>query len=196
MHKAVNHKYGTKEYSYHLSEVNRYAKLFINFIPKEDQDTVLAATWLHDAIEDAMQTYNDVKNVCGKEVADLAYALTNEKGRNRAERASAKYYKEMRDCKYATFIKICDRLANVYNGRQEAKNGRKNSMLKKYASEHSKFKLSIAEIKRESLKDKFVDWVFAHSSVRLMYPNLFNRFANIKYYDMWDHLEFLYLEND
>ena len=88
VHKAVNHKYGTKEYSYHLSEVNRYAKLFINFIPKEDQDTVLAATWLHDAIEDAMQTYNDVKNVCGKEVADLAYVLTNEKGRNRDERSS------------------------------------------------------------------------------------------------------------
>jgi len=46
-------------------------------------------------------------------------------------------------------------------------------MLKKYASEHSKFKLSIAEIKRESLKDKFVDWVFCSSFCTVNVPESF-----------------------
>jgi (p)ppGpp synthase/HD superfamily hydrolase len=49
----------------------------------------------------------------GVTVAEITYALTNEKGKNRKERANAKYYKGIRETPYATFIKLCDRLANV-----------------------------------------------------------------------------------
>jgi (p)ppGpp synthase/HD superfamily hydrolase len=69
--------------------------------------------WLHDTIEDCRLTYNDILKISNKEVAELVYALTNEKGKNRAERANQKYYKGIRDVEHATFIKLCDRLANV-----------------------------------------------------------------------------------
>ena len=51
--------------------------------------------------------------VCGDVVADLAFALTNEKGKNRSQRASDKYYNDMKKVKNADFLKVCDRLANV-----------------------------------------------------------------------------------
>ncbi|MBR1412444.1 MAG: hypothetical protein IJ577_04880, partial [Prevotella sp.] len=41
------------------------------------------------------------------------YALTNEKGRTRAERAGEKYYQGIRETPYAPFVKLCDRLANI-----------------------------------------------------------------------------------
>ena len=44
---------------------------------------------------------------------EIVYALTNDKGRNRAERAGEKYYQGIRATPYAPFVKLCDRLANV-----------------------------------------------------------------------------------
>jgi (p)ppGpp synthase/HD superfamily hydrolase len=67
----------------------------------------------HDLIEDTRVTYNDVKSVLGHYVADLVYALTNEKGKTRKERANDKYYEGIRSEKYGIFVKMCDRIANV-----------------------------------------------------------------------------------
>ena len=44
---------------------------------------------------------------------EIVYALTNDKGRNRAERAGEKYYQGIRTTPYAPFVKLCDRLANI-----------------------------------------------------------------------------------
>ena len=44
---------------------------------------------------------------------EIVYALTNEKGRNRAERANEKYFEGIRETPYAPFIKLVDRLANI-----------------------------------------------------------------------------------
>ena len=44
---------------------------------------------------------------------EIAYALTNEKGRNRAERANERYYSGIRSTPYAPFVKLCDRYANI-----------------------------------------------------------------------------------
>ena len=112
-HKNVNQKYDDFDYDYHLNMVYQVAKKFIHLIPKEDQENVLAACWVHDIIEDARETYNDVKKETNKTIAELAYALTNEKGRTRKERANDAYYKGIRETKNASFIKMCDRIANV-----------------------------------------------------------------------------------
>ena len=45
--------------------------------------------------------------------AEIVYALTNDKGRTRAERAGEKYFQGIRSTPYAPFVKLCDRLANV-----------------------------------------------------------------------------------
>ena len=43
----------------------------------------------------------------------MVYALTNDKGRNRAERAGEAYYAGIRNTPHAPFLKMCDRLANI-----------------------------------------------------------------------------------
>ena len=45
--------------------------------------------------------------------AEIVYALTNDKGRTRAERAGEKYYQGIRETPYAPFVKLADRLANI-----------------------------------------------------------------------------------
>lgn len=45
--------------------------------------------------------------------AEIVYALTNEKGRNRSERANDKYYSDIRETPFAPFVKMCDRFANM-----------------------------------------------------------------------------------
>ena len=45
--------------------------------------------------------------------AEIVYALTNDKGRTRAERAGEQYYAGIRETPYAPFIKLCDRMANM-----------------------------------------------------------------------------------
>jgi (p)ppGpp synthase/HD superfamily hydrolase len=113
-HDYTNHKYdGDKPYRIHLCSVATFAQTYIYLIPEEDRETVLASCWAHDLIEDTRQTYNDVKAALGEKVADIVYALTNNKGKNRGERAGESYYAGIRAVKYAAFVKLCDRLANV-----------------------------------------------------------------------------------
>jgi len=134
-HRAVNHKYGGEhEYEYHLEMVYEFGYRFQSHLPEELRKDVLCGCWVHDIIEDARETYNDVKQELGETVAELAYALTNEKGRNRKERASTKYYEGIRQTPGAVFIKICDRLANASYSK-----GSGGSMYKKYQKENSDF---------------------------------------------------------
>lgn len=81
------------------------------------RDAVYLAVAGHDLIEDTRQSYNDVKNVLGQEAADIVFAVTNETGKTRKERANAKYYEKIRNTKGAIFVKLCDRIANVQYGK-------------------------------------------------------------------------------
>jgi hypothetical protein len=73
----------------------------------------LVASWGHDLIEDCRVSYNDIKNRLGQEAADIIYAVSNEKGKTRSERANEKYYEGIRNTNGAVFVKLCDRIANV-----------------------------------------------------------------------------------
>ena len=44
---------------------------------------------------------------------EIVYALTNEKGRTREERANEHYYEFIRQTPYAPLVKMCDRMANM-----------------------------------------------------------------------------------
>lgn len=133
-HNETNHTYDNKPYSYHLKMVYDIALENINMIPKDAEIDVLSACWLHDTIEDTRQTYNDIKSNFNERVANLVYALTNEKGKTRKERANDKYYEGIKKTQYATFIKACDRLANIKYSKE---NG--SSMFEKYKKENSEF---------------------------------------------------------
>ena len=112
-HNSVNQLYDVHSYSVHLTMVRNVGVKFIHLIPEEAQDDVLNACLCHDLIEDTHETYNNVKDNTNERIADLVYALTNEKGKTRKERANDKYYNGIKELKYATFIKLADRIANV-----------------------------------------------------------------------------------
>lgn len=92
------------------------------------------ACWGHDLIEDTRTSYNDVKEVLGQEVADVVYAVTNEKGKTRKERANDKYYEGIRNTPGAVFVKLCDRIANVQYSKMTG-----SRMFEMYKKENDEF---------------------------------------------------------
>lgn len=148
-HNSVNHKYGkNSNYSVHLDMVYGFGETYIYLMPTEIQKFVLASLYAHDRIEDCRETYNDLVKYCGVEVADIVYAVTDEKGRNRDERKPKKLYDEMLFNMGAVFVKLCDRLANIQYSKdiyesmskEQKKKSKKNSMFIKYCKEQENFK--------------------------------------------------------
>ena len=133
-HTETNHLYDGNPYRVHLDLVVTAMEQFSHLIPVEDREIVQAACWVHDVIEDCRQTYNDVKNVCGEQVAEIAYALTNEKGKTRKERANDKYYNGIMEVKYAPFVKLCDRIANTQYSKEKG-----SRMFEMYCKENDDF---------------------------------------------------------
>jgi len=124
LHQSVNETYGDNlPYGFHLDMVvegiSRYG--YQVCACEEDVLPLFFGGFYHDSIEDARLTYNDVMKVARQWLTEeqallateIVYALTNDKGRTRAERAGEKYYKGIRETPYAPFVKLCDRLANV-----------------------------------------------------------------------------------
>ena len=144
-HQNTNHLYDGKPYAVHLSMVAMCALRHIDCLPHKDVvDVVLKSCWLHDTIEDCRLTYNDIKQVAGEEVANIVYAVTNEKGKTRKDRANEAYYKGIKETPWATFVKICDRIANVSYSAEA-----KSTMFDKYKQEHSHFLKSLFPNKNE-----------------------------------------------
>ena len=124
LHRSVNQTYGEDlPYGYHLDMVVNGIRDFGQVVLAKEEDLLplFFGGYYHDSIEDARLTYNDVmkeaRQMMTEEQAlmatEIAYALTNDKGRTRAERAGEKYYKGIRETPYAPFVKLCDRLANI-----------------------------------------------------------------------------------
>jgi (p)ppGpp synthase/HD superfamily hydrolase len=136
-HSAANHLYDGQPYIRHLQHVYDIAKKYSHHVSELHRANVLAAAWTHDVIEDARQTYNDVMAATNMNVAELTYALTNDKGKTRSQRAGDKYYYEMSLVPHACFLKICDRIANMQYSIEK-----KSRMAGKYADEMPSFILS------------------------------------------------------
>ena len=123
IHNEVNQKYDDKPYFVHLSSVAHYAEVYGHNVCENENDILplIFGAYFHDSIEDARLTYNDVTAIARKYMtnqqaylaAEIVYALTNEKGRNRATRANEKYYFGIRETPFAPFVKMCDRFANM-----------------------------------------------------------------------------------
>ena len=124
LHASVNHAYDRiRPYGFHLDMVVNWVQKYLPEVCIREQDIlpIFFAAYYHDAIEDTRLSYNDVmavaKNMMDAEQAylatELVYAMTNEKGRNRAERANEKYFAGIRSIPYGPFLKLADRLANT-----------------------------------------------------------------------------------
>lgn len=124
VHAAVNQHYDkVLPYSVHLDSAAEIVMRYAWEICDEAEDIlpIVFGAYMHDSIEDARLTYNDVTSIArtimnekqAYTAAEIVYALTNEKGRTRAERANDKYYEGIRSTPYAPLCKMADRLANV-----------------------------------------------------------------------------------
>ena len=124
LHQSVNQTYaGILPYGFHLDMVVEGVRNYgyLVCVREEDVLPLFFAAYYHDSIEDARLTYNDVLRLARNEMTEeqalmateIVYALTNDKGRTRAERAGEKYYQGIRETPYAPFVKLCDRLANI-----------------------------------------------------------------------------------
>lgn len=153
-HNSTNHMYDTYlPYEFHLRMVNHVAQPWKHLLDNEVdyftgkkeivrrndvtetlREVCLLATWGHDLIEDTRVSYNDVKNQLGQAAADIIYAVTNEKGKNRKERANDKYYEGIRKTPGAIFVKLCDRIANVQYSKMTG-----SRMFEMYKNENSEF---------------------------------------------------------
>jgi (p)ppGpp synthase/HD superfamily hydrolase len=142
----THHLYDGQPYNIHLEQAVEFAYKYKHLVPEKDFDAVVAAVWMHDNIEDNRANYAEIKTEFGKDVAELVYAVTNEKGRTRAERANAKYYIGIERLEYATFVKLCDRLANVTYSKASG-----SSMFRKYKTEHDKFVHYLYDIKYDEM---------------------------------------------
>lgn len=113
-HKETNHFYDTYlPYEFHLRMVATVATKFNHHIPAQANEGWWLGVYGHDLIEDCRISYNDCNEVLGEIAANIIYAVTNDKGKNRKERAGEKYYYGIRQTYGATFVKLCDRIANV-----------------------------------------------------------------------------------
>jgi (p)ppGpp synthase/HD superfamily hydrolase len=149
-HFDTNHKYDGKPYEVHLELAFEFACKYVHLLPDDKTvSEVLSAVWIHDVIEDCRQNYSDVKNVLGENVAEIVYALTNEKGKNRKERANDKYYEGIRNTPFADYVKICDRLANVYYSKLH-----NPSLLYVYKKEHDHFKKELWNVLYKEMFDE------------------------------------------
>lgn len=127
LHDSVNQHYDTiHPYGLHLDMVAGAVLCYApamppEGVPEEDLAAVMFGAFFHDAIEDARLTYSDLLAIASKYLPDdkalmateIVYALTNEKGRTRAERADERYYAGIRVTPYAPMVKIADRIANM-----------------------------------------------------------------------------------
>jgi (p)ppGpp synthase/HD superfamily hydrolase len=145
-HAKINQKYdGYLPYEYHQRAVVGVAHRFKHLIPEEKFELVEMGCWVHDVPEDTGQTYNDVKAVCGTEVANISYALANNKGKNRKERADDRYYEGIRNEPFCDYIKFCDRIANIEYGVLTAWAG--GRMLDMYRKENEHFCKELHNVK-------------------------------------------------
>lgn len=96
----------------------------------------------NDVLKEAKKFFNDED---AKTATEIVYALTNEKGRTRAERANDKYYEGIRETPFATFIKFCDRFANYSYSVEN-----KTSMAKKYKYEMPHFIETLLQPKEDT----------------------------------------------
>ncbi len=108
------------KYSFHLHMVYkqalRFKQLVVAKFPLAIDSywrTVKIGCYGHDSIEDARLTYNDIKNMWGLDAANVIYACTEHRGKDASERKPVLMYHELSEDFIATFVKLCDIIANT-----------------------------------------------------------------------------------
>jgi len=97
-------------YEKHLDDVVEVLRRYHIAAPK-----YIIAGYLHDVLEDGAVSYNKIKQYFGLEVAEIVYCVTDELGRNRAEK-KRKTLPKTASNPDAVIVKLADRIANLEMG--------------------------------------------------------------------------------
>ena len=156
-------KYGNNPYSYHLKMVADVAKRYIHNIAESDRDNVVSACWTHDTIEDTDASGKQIKNMFNEVVADIVMRVTNERGFDKKE-VLFKTLPKIWQSELATFVKMCDRIANGHT----SKNGdseKSKRMYIRYCEEYPIFRYAL---KKEQYLDMWneLDEIFEYEPIK------------------------------
>jgi len=149
-HHKVRQRYDScYPYYYHLKMVTGFITKFKYLLSDEEYVKAFIAGNGHDTIEDVhFFTYNNIVEKWGVETADIIFACTELRGKNRAARHGAEYYSLLQQSELGSFVKICDVIANMTMGTMTG-----SSMLKKYRKDYPKFKQLLYKDKFKPLFD-------------------------------------------
>lgn len=149
---VCNQKYDkTLPYSFHLNLVAEQVKKFDYILNQKEKQLVLYGAWGHDLIEDARITYNDIKTWTDGDysydftgdLADIIYACTELRGKNRSERHGLEYIQGLKDCRLGLFVKLCDIAANAGYG------------LLTNSSMYGKYRVELPKLKEQLYTEEF-----------------------------------------
>ncbi len=101
-------KYGESFYYHHLVKVDEVLES-VGFHPETCERI---AVWLHDVVEDCGVEIKTIQRYFGSEISNVVWAVTNELGENRKEKA-LKTYPKIRRNERALAVKLADRIANM-----------------------------------------------------------------------------------
>ena len=133
--------YGDKPYTYHLDQVAAIAIQYLDLIQTYEtctMDRVVAVAYLHDVLEDTKVTIEILLEAFGANIANDVWCLTDANGTNRKERKLNTWWK-IRSSRVATYIKLCDRIANT----KECLRQEKQSLLGMYQKEFPLFEAAL-----------------------------------------------------
>jgi|TARA_Y100000296_G_C5136618_1_gene238554 (p)ppGpp synthase/HD superfamily hydrolase len=116
-HEGQKRKGTDKDYFIHPLKVHEIVRCVI------DKEDILCAALLHDVIEDTEYTYEDIKKIFGKQVADIVLEVTKDKKRQ--------FNIKTRE---GLIVKLADILHNIHNSKD-----------KEYINEKMKFIKEIDE---------------------------------------------------
>ena len=122
-------KYGNRPFIEHPKDVARLAEKY-GF-----SNTVIAAAWLHDTEDSTTITLTTLEYNFPSTLINLVFAVTDEPGKNRKERALKTLPKIRVFGSDAVGLKLCDRLSNVQAAIRD-----KSSLLNMYKKEYPEFK--------------------------------------------------------
>jgi hypothetical protein len=149
-HEETKHYYDetlNNPYAFHLTMAVLVGEEFKHLLPESPfyldgsakqnwEDIVEPAIWGHDLMGDTRENYSSILRKSNYFTAEIIRAVTNYgRGRNREERMPDWIYKEIVDTKFAVFVKLCDRIANV-----RYSNMMRSRMAEVYRKEQEHFK--------------------------------------------------------
>jgi (p)ppGpp synthase/HD superfamily hydrolase len=150
-------RYGAVDYTVHLAAVEGVLRRF----DVRDEE-MLAAAWLHDALEDTGLPAEEIAREFGARVLALVHAVTSGGGKNRRERNAATYPKILAGGTSAVTLKLADRIANVEASLAARDAGKLGMYRKEHAGFCAALKVNDGEASTtESALWEHLDWLFA-----------------------------------